>query len=71
VSGTDLEEIVRSADWDVDVSELSEEEAAVVDTDLDKPKKGRGQLEKEMLASTCASSASTTSIRFVPRWKTA
>ncbi len=51
VSGTDLEEIVRSADWDVDVSELSEEEAAVVDTDLDKPKKGRGQLEKEMLAS--------------------
>src|SRR5690606_3772862 len=25
VSGTELEEIVRSADWDVDVSELSEE----------------------------------------------
>jgi len=51
VSGTNLEEIVRSADWDVDVSELSEEEAAVVDTDLVKPQKGRGQLEKEMLAS--------------------
>ncbi len=51
VSGTNLEEIVRSADWDVDVSELSEEEAAVVDTDLEKPQKGRGQLEKEMLAS--------------------
>jgi membrane protease subunit HflC len=51
VSGTNLEEIVRSADWDVDVSELSEEEAAVVDTDLAKPQKGRGQLEKEMLAS--------------------
>lgn len=51
VSGTELEEIVRSADWDVDVSELSAEEAAVVDTDLEKPKKGRGQLEKEMLAS--------------------
>lgn len=51
VSGTDLEEIVRSADWDVDVSELSAEEAAVVDTDLEKPQKGRGQLEKEMLAS--------------------
>jgi membrane protease subunit HflC len=51
ISGTDLEEIVRSADWDVDVSELSAEEAAVVDTDLEKPKKGRGQLEKEMLAS--------------------
>jgi membrane protease subunit HflC len=51
VSGTNLEEIVRSADWDVDVSELSEEEAAVVDTDLKKPQKGRGQLESEMLAS--------------------
>jgi membrane protease subunit HflC len=51
VSGTNLEEIVRSADWDVDVSELSEEEAAVVDTDLAKPQKGRGQLEKEMIAS--------------------
>ena len=51
ISGTDLEEIVRSADWNVDVSELSEEEAAIVDTDLEKPKKGRGQLEKEMLAS--------------------
>lgn len=51
VSGTELEEIVRSADWEVDVSGLSEEEAAVVDTDLEKPKKGRGQLEKEMLAS--------------------
>ena len=51
VSGTNLEEIVRSADWDVDVSELSEEEAAVVDTDLEKPQKGREQLEREMLAS--------------------
>jgi modulator of FtsH protease HflC len=51
ISGTDLEEIVRSADWDVDVSELSAEEAAVVDTDLARPQKGRGQLEKEMLAS--------------------
>lgn len=51
VSGTDLEEIVRSADWNVDVSDLSEEEAAVVDKDLEKPQKGRGQLEKEMLAS--------------------
>lgn len=50
VSGTELEEIVRSADWDVDVSELSEEEAAIVETDLEKPKKGRGQLEREMLA---------------------
>jgi membrane protease subunit HflC len=51
VSGTELEEIVRSADWNVDVSELSEEEAAVVDTALERPKKGRGQLEREMLAS--------------------
>lgn len=51
ISGTDLEEIVRSADWDVDVSGLAAEEAAVVDTELKKPKKGRGQLEKEMLAS--------------------
>jgi membrane protease subunit HflC len=51
VSGTELEEIVRSADWDIDVSELTEEEAAVVDTDLEKPKKGRQQLEREMLAS--------------------
>jgi membrane protease subunit HflC len=50
VSGTELEEIVRSADWDVDVSELSEEDVAAVETDLEKPKKGRGQLEKEMLA---------------------
>ena len=51
VSGTNLEEIVRSADWDVDISDLSEEEAAVVDTDLEKPQKGREQLEREMLAS--------------------
>jgi membrane protease subunit HflC len=51
VSGTNLEEIVRSADWDVDLSDLSEEEAAVVDTDLEKPQKGREQLEREMLAS--------------------
>src|SRR3990170_4881949 len=49
VSGTDLEEIVRSADWNVDVSELSEEDVAGVETDLEKPKKGRGQLEREML----------------------
>src|SRR5690606_16508101 len=51
VSGTNLEEIVRSADWDVDLSNLSEEEAAIVDTDLEKPQKGREQLEREMLAS--------------------
>ncbi|NLG78147.1 MAG: protease modulator HflC [Xanthomonadaceae bacterium] len=51
VSNTNLEEIVRSADWNVDISELSEEEAAVVDTDLEKSQKGRAQLEREMLAS--------------------
>jgi membrane protease subunit HflC len=50
VSGTELEEIVRSADWQVDVAGLSEEEAAALgSTDLDRPKKGRGQLEQEML----------------------
>lgn len=51
VSGTDLEEIVRSADWNVDVSEIVEEEGIALDElDLERPKKGRGQLEKEMLA---------------------
>jgi membrane protease subunit HflC len=51
VSGTDLEEIVRSADWAVDVSELEEEErAALSQANLERPKKGRGQLEREMLA---------------------
>lgn len=51
VSGTDLEEIVRSADWQVDVTGLAEEEVSALDqTDLERPKKGRGQLEREMLA---------------------
>jgi membrane protease subunit HflC len=51
VSGTDLEEIVRSADWQVDVSQLGEEDAAALaEADLQRPKKGRGQLEKDMLA---------------------
>ena len=51
VSGTDLEEIVRSADWEVDVSELNEEElSALGEANLDRPSKGRGQLEEEMLA---------------------
>ena len=50
ISGTELEEIVRSADWKVDVAGLAEEEAAVVDTDLERPKKGRALLEREMLA---------------------
>jgi membrane protease subunit HflC len=51
VSGTDLEEIVRSADWQVDVSSLAEEEVNALDeVDLERPTKGRGQLEQDMLA---------------------
>lgn len=51
VSGTDLEEIVRSADWNVDVTEIVEEEGIKLDEiDLERPKKGRGKLEQEMLA---------------------
>ncbi|HVS22983.1 MAG TPA: protease modulator HflC [Gammaproteobacteria bacterium] len=51
VSGTELEEIVRSADWHVDVSRLGSEDAATLRAeDLVKPKKGRGELEKDILA---------------------
>lgn len=50
VSGTDLEEIVRSRDWNVDVTDLEDETLAREDVDLDKPKKGRERLEQEMLA---------------------
>jgi modulator of FtsH protease HflC len=51
VSGTELEEIVRSADWQVDVSQLAQEDvAALENTDLTRPNKGRAQLEAEMLA---------------------
>lgn len=50
VSGTDLEEIVRSADWRVDVSQLADEDvAALEDANLARPTKGRGQLETDML----------------------
>jgi modulator of FtsH protease HflC len=50
VSGTELEEIVRSADWQVDVSQLTAEDAAALEeADLQRPKKGRGQLETDML----------------------
>lgn len=50
VSGTDIEEIVRSADWSVDVAGVvAEEGIELVEADLEKPKKGRGQLEQEML----------------------
>ncbi len=53
VSGTNLEEIVRSADWQVNLAEVKEvaeqEGVAVEQLDLEKPKKGRGKLEQEML----------------------
>lgn len=50
VSGTDLEEIVRSRDWQVDAKEVEDEAVLRGDVDLDKPKKGRERLEQEMLA---------------------
>jgi membrane protease subunit HflC len=51
VSGTNLEEIVRSADWRVDVSQLPAEDAAALrPADLARPQKGRGQLERDILA---------------------
>jgi membrane protease subunit HflC len=50
ISGTDLEEIVRSADWQVDVSNLpADESAALEKAGLERPKKGRALLEREML----------------------
>ena len=50
VSGTELEEIVRSADWSVDVAEIVGEEGITLDESaLERPQKGRGQLEREML----------------------
>ena len=50
VSGTELEEIVRSADWAVDLTHLADEEAAALaEADLERPVKGRGQLERDML----------------------
>jgi len=50
ISGTDLEEIVRSADWAVDVSRLPDEDVTVLENaDLERPSKGRGQLEADML----------------------
>ena len=50
VSGTELEEIVRSADWQVDVSQLAVEDAAALEqANLERPTKGRGQLETDML----------------------
>lgn len=48
ISGTSLEEIVRSKDWKVDLKSLEEELVARQDVALEKPKKGRELLEKEM-----------------------
>ncbi len=48
ISGTDLEEIVRSADWSVDAKVIAEEGVPVGEVDLDKPKKGRERLEQEI-----------------------
>lgn len=49
ISGTSLEEIVRSKDWKVDVNSLEEELVTRQDVALDKPKKGREKLEEEMV----------------------
>jgi modulator of FtsH protease HflC len=48
ISGTSLEEIVRSKDWKVDVKSLEEELVARQDVALERPKKGRELLEQEM-----------------------
>jgi len=50
VSGADLEEIVRSHDWDVDISEIDEEAMLREDVALETPKLGRERLEQQMLA---------------------
>ncbi|HEU4618441.1 MAG TPA: protease modulator HflC [Gammaproteobacteria bacterium] len=50
VSGTELEEIVRSADWTPNVEGLDEaERSALGEQELQGPKKGRAVLEHEML----------------------
>ncbi len=49
VSGADLEEIVRSHDWDVDPAKAGEE-IVREDVALEKPKLGRERLEQRMLA---------------------
>jgi len=52
VSGTELEEIVRSGDWDVDIDELDEIEQDRDDVALTKrPSLGRERLEEEILVS--------------------
>lgn len=56
VSGTELEEIVRSADYEVNLDNLTEEEAdALAEEDLESPSEGRAQLEDDMFASASES----------------
>lgn len=56
VSGTELEEIVRSGDWDVDVEELDEVEQDRDDVTLTRrPKLGREKLESEIFSSAARS----------------
>jgi len=53
ISGTDLEEIVRSADWSVDIKKLADQGEVLVvpdGVDLERPKKGREKLEQEIKA---------------------
>lgn len=49
ISGTNLEEIIRSRDWTVDAAALDEAGVSREDVDLTRPKKGRAVLEQEML----------------------
>jgi len=49
VSGADLEEIVRSRDWDVNVAEVEDEAMVREDVALETPKLGRELLEKQMV----------------------
>lgn len=49
VSSADLEEIVRSHDWDVDLDEIEDEALIREGVDLEKPKLGRERLEQQML----------------------
>ncbi|MCC5874748.1 MAG: protease modulator HflC [Candidatus Sumerlaeia bacterium] len=55
VSGTDLEEIVRSRDWKYDPSDQLEEELDRTDIDLEAaPTKGREELTREILTEASA-----------------
>ncbi|XOZ32997.1 protease modulator HflC [Halomonadaceae bacterium KBTZ08] len=50
ISGAQLEEIVRSSDWDVDTEALEDEVAEREDVDLElSPDRGRQELEREIL----------------------